>query len=158
MALRELGTTLENLTVLIADGNPHSRRLTRTMLTNVGARASFEVGDGAAALQAIPDVNPDVMILDWDIPVMNGRDVMSVVRSPGVFPKPNLPVIMLSDSGQLSRLETALRLGVHEFLVKPISSKTLQQRLFGIIFNPRPMVLTDGHYVPLPRRRLDAAS
>jgi two-component system, chemotaxis family, chemotaxis protein CheY len=158
MALRESGATLENLTVLIADGNAYSRRLTRTMLMNIGARTHLEVADGSAALLAIPELNPDVMILDWDLPVMSGPDVMSVVRSPGVFPKPNLPVIMLSDSGQRSRLDAAVRLGVHEFLVKPISSKTLQQRLFSIIVNPRPMVLADGYYVPLPRRCADLAS
>jgi hypothetical protein len=65
---------------------------------------------------------------------------------------------VLNDSGQISRLEMALRLGVHEILVKPIWSKTVQLLLFGIIFNPWPMVLADGNYVPLPRRRLDAES
>lgn len=155
MAATELGTALENLTVLIADGNSYSRRLTRTMLMNVGAKLNYEVGDGAAALQAIRDLNPDVMILEWDMPVMDGREVMRIVRSPAEFPKPNLPVIMLSDSGHRSRLDMAVHLGVHEFLVKPVSSKTLQQRLFGIMLKPRPMVHAEGRYIPLPRQFAD---
>ena len=95
------------------------------------------------------------MILDWDMPILDGREVMRIVRSPGVFPKPNVPTIMLSDRGLRSRVTTAIRLGVHEFLVKPISPKTLQQRLLGIVLKPRPMVRAGRYYIPMPRRRVD---
>ena len=78
--------------------------------------------------------------MNWDMPVLDGPEVMRIVRSPDVFPKPNLPIIMLTDLGLRSRVHAAIRLGVHEFLVKPISPKTLQQRLLGIMLNPRPMV------------------
>jgi two-component system, chemotaxis family, chemotaxis protein CheY len=80
---------------------------------------------------------------------------MGIVRSPGVFPKPNLPIIMLTDIGLRSRVTAAIRLGVHEFLVKPISPKTLQQRLLGIMLKPRPMVRVGKYYIPMPRRRVD---
>ena len=95
-------------------------------------RAIYEAPDGVAALDAIRTVSPDVMILNWDMPVLDGPEVMRIVRSPDVFPKPNLPIIMLTDLGLRSRVHDAIRLGVHEFLVKPISPKTLQQRLMGI--------------------------
>ena len=62
---------------------------------------------------------------------------------------------MLTDSGLQSRVTAAIRLGVHEFLVKPISPKTLQQRLLGIILNPRPMVRAGKYYIPMPRRSVD---
>ena len=155
MVFSQFDKALGSLVVLIADGNSYASRLTRIMLTNVGVKLIHEVQDGAAALEAIRAINPDVMILEWDIPVLDGREVMRIMRSPGLFPKPNLPVIMLTNYGLSSRLNEALHLGVHEFLVKPISSKTLQQRLIGILFKPRPMVLTGGFYVPLPRRSID---
>ena len=146
---------MEGLVVLIADSNPYTRRLTRMMLTNLGIKSTYESGDGVTALDAIRSVNPDVMIMDWDMPVLDGREVMRIVRAPGVYPKPNLPVIMLTDVGLQSRVTTAMRLGVHEFLVKPISPKTLQQRLLGLILNPRPMVRAGKFYIPMPRRRVD---
>jgi CheY-like chemotaxis protein len=151
----QLDKTLESLVVLIADGNPHSRRLTRLMLANAGAKVSYEVADGAAALQGIRDINPSVMILDWDLPGLTGPEVMRTVRTPGSFPKANLPVIVLTDRAERARVDQALQLGVHEFLVKPISPKTLQQRLIGIVHSPRPMVLAGGYYVPMPRKRAD---
>jgi CheY-like chemotaxis protein len=146
---------IESLVVLIADSNLYTRRLTRTMLMNLGARSIYEAGDGVAALDAIRNVSPDVMILDWDMPILDGREVMKIVRTPGVFPKPNLPIIMLTDLGKRSRVHSALRLGVHELLVKPISPKTLQQRLLGIVLKPRPMIRAGRYYIPMPRRRAD---
>ena len=155
MVTQQLEKALEGLVVLVADSNPYLRRLTRTMLTNLGVKSIYESADGVAALDAIRAVNPDVMIVDWDMPVLDGREVMRIVRSPGVFPRANLPIIMLTDIGLQSRVTAAIRLGVHEFLVKPISPKTLQQRLLGIILNPRPMVRAGKFYIPMPRRRVD---
>ena len=155
MVTQQLEKALEGLVVLVADSNPYLRRLTRMMLMNLGVKSIYESADGVAALDAIRAVNPDVMIVDWDMPVLDGREVMRIVRSPGVFPRANLPIIMLTDIGLQSRVTTAIRLGVHEFLVKPISPKTLQQRLLGIILNPRPMVRAGKFYIPMPRRRLD---
>jgi two-component system chemotaxis response regulator CheY len=155
MVTQKLEKAMEGLVVLVADSNPYLRRLTRQMLMNLGVKSIYESGDGIAALDAIRNVNPDVMILDWEMPILDGREVMRIVRSPGDFPKANLPIIMLTDIGLQSRVTSAIRLGVHEFLVKPISPKTLQQRLLGIILNPRPMVRAGKFYIPMPRRRVD---
>ena len=155
MVSQELQKALEGLVVLVAESNPYLRRLTRTMLTNLGVKSNYESTDGIAALEAIRNLNPDVMIMDWDMPVLDGREVMRIVRTPGDFPKANLPIIMLTDLGLQSRVTASMRLGVHEFLVKPISPKTLQQRLLGIILNPRPMVRAGKFYIPMPRRKIE---
>ena len=78
-----------------------------------------------------------------------------MVRSPEVFPKASLPVIMLTDRGSRSVVRDAVRLGVHELLVTPISPKSLQQRLLGILLYPRPMVQAGKYFIPLPRRAVD---
>jgi two-component system chemotaxis response regulator CheY len=146
---------MDRIVVLIADSNAYTRKLTRMMLTNLGAKAIYEATDGIAALDSIRTIHPDVMILDWDMPILNGREVMRIVRSPGAFPKPNLPIIMLTDRGLRSRVTAAVRLGVNEFLVKPVSPVVLQQRLISIMLNPRPMVRAGKYYIPMPRRRVD---
>jgi CheY-like chemotaxis protein len=155
MAVTQVEKALEGQVILIADANAYTRRLTRMMLVNLGAKSIYEAGDGVAALDSIRTVNPDIMIIDWDMPVLDGTEVMRIVRSPGVFPKANLPIIMLTDRGLRSRVTAAIRLGVHEFLVKPISPKTLQNRLLGILLKPRPMVRAGKYYIPMPRRRVD---
>ena len=156
MAEKQSGDqVMDRIVVLIADSNAYTRKLTRMMLTNLGAKAIYEATDGIAALDSIRTIHPDVMILDWDMPSLNGREVMRIVRSPGAFPKPNLPIIMLTDRGLRSRVTAAVRLGVNEFLVKPVSPVVLQQRLISIMLNPRPMVRAGKYYIPMPRRRVD---
>src|SRR5512141_2544992 len=109
---------LQGLDILIADGNAYMRRLTRTMLMNLGAKSVMEAVDGLAALEAIRTCDPDVVLLDWDMPGLNGMEVTRIVRSPGVFPRPNIPIIMLTGRADQSAVTAALRAGVHEFLIK----------------------------------------
>ncbi len=84
MASTQVEKFMEGLVVLVADSNLYTRRLTRMMLTNLGVGSIYETGDGVAALDAIRNVSPDIMILDWDMPILNGQEVMRIVRSPGV--------------------------------------------------------------------------
>jgi two-component system, chemotaxis family, chemotaxis protein CheY len=145
--------TICGLNILIVDGNSFMRRMTRTMLMNLGAKSVIEATDGLAALEAIRNCDPDVMFLDWDMPILNGLEVMRIVRSPEVFPRPNLPIVMLTSRAQRSFVAEALRAGVHEFLLKPTSPKALRERLMSIVAKPRPMLKLGDFYVPLPRRR-----
>jgi CheY-like chemotaxis protein len=143
---------LQGLNILIVDSNHYMRRLTRTMLTNLGAKSVTEAADGLAALEQIRLCDPDVMFLDWDMPVLDGMEVIRIVRSPGVFPRPNLPIIMLTNRAHRSSVVEALRAGVHEFLIKPTSPKALRDRLTSIAIKPRPMMKIGEFYVPEPRR------
>ena len=152
MANKQIEKMLQGLNILVVDDNAYMRRLTRTMLTNLGGRSVLEASDGLATLESIRTADPDVMLLDWDMPVLNGIEVLRIVRSPGVFPRPNLPVIMLTARAQRTHVNEALRAGANEFLLKPTSPKALCDRLISIVFKPRPMVTLGTYYVPQPRR------
>ena len=143
---------IQGISILVVDDNPYMRRVTRMMLVNLGAKSVIEAADGLAALEAIRTRDPDIMLLDWDMPVLNGIEVLRIVRSPGVFPRPNLPTIMLTNRAHRGQVAEAMRAGVHEFLVKPTSPKALRDRLTSIVVNPRPMVKIGKYYVPRPRR------
>jgi CheY-like chemotaxis protein len=152
MSAKQFEKKLNGLSVLVVDDNPYTRKLLRMMLINLGAKTIYEAADGMSALDLVRTADPDVMILDWEMPVLTGAEVVRIVRSPGLFPKPNLPIIMLTAYGQRERVAIAIKLGVNEFLVKPASPKALQDRLLSILDNPRPMVQIGRHYVPQPRR------
>ncbi|HEY2226856.1 MAG TPA: response regulator [Xanthobacteraceae bacterium] len=117
---------------------------------NIGAKSIFEAADGLAVIRT---VNPDIMLMDWDIPVLSGAQIMHIVRSPGVFAMPFLPIIMLTPRASRTRVNEAIRLGVHEVLTKPTSPKMLQDRRLSILVNPRPMVQIGKYFVPAPRRQ-----
>ena len=145
---------IQGLNIVVADRNQFMRRLTRTMLMNLGARVVVEAVDGLAALEAIRTCDPDLMFLDWDLPVLDGMEVIRIVRSPGVFPRPALPIVMLTTRSERSCVMHALRAGVHEFLIKPTSPQALRERISSIMLKPRPMVKLGDFYVPEPRRLL----
>lgn len=149
---------IEGLSMLVVDGNPFMRRQTRTMLMNLGAKSVIEANDGLAALEAIRTCDPDIMFIDWDMPVLNGMEVTRIVRSPGVFPRPNIPIVMLTGRADRSAVAAALRMGVHEYLVKPTSPKALRDRLMSIVARPRKMIKVGDFYVPEPRPRQPRAS
>jgi CheY-like chemotaxis protein len=151
MSGKRIEKLIGRLTMLVVDDNMYTRKLLRMMLMNLGAKTVYEASDGVAALDIIRTVHPDVMILDWVMPVLNGPQVVRIVRSPDVFPNPDLPIIMLTAHGQRSHVQEAIRLGVNEFLVKPVSPKALQDRLLSILVKPRPMMQIGKYYIPKPR-------
>ncbi len=151
MSSKQAEKLIENLGILVVDESPYMRKLTRMMLMNIGAKTIYEAADGVAALDAIRSANPDVAVIDWDLPVLSGLQVVKIVRSPDVFPKPHLPIIMLSASASRADVAEAMRLGVHEFLLKPTSPRALQDRLLSIVIKPRQMVQVGDHFVPEPR-------
>jgi DNA-binding response OmpR family regulator len=63
-----------------------------------------------------------------------------------------VPIIMLTGYGERSRVVEAVQIGVNEFLLKPVSSKALQDRLVAVLANPRPMVQIGDYYGPAPRK------
>jgi len=149
---RLLQPRIEALRVLVVDDDHYMRKVVRTMLSAIGVRTVFEAPDGAAGLKAVRDNNPDLVILDWEMPMMDGPEFVRRVRSPGQFPSPDIPIIMLSGHGDRWRVVESARIGAHEYLLKPVSTKSIRDRIVAIIGRPRPTVTLDGYYGPLPRR------
>jgi len=141
---------IQQLHVLLVDDSPYMRKIVRGLLTSIGVRRVSEAGDGIAALEKIREDAPDVIVLDWEMPLLNGPEMVRIVRSPGVFPTPDIPIIMLTAHGQVSRVRESMRLGVNEFLCKPVSAKALFERLVSIMLKPRANVKA-GSYGPPSR-------
>jgi two-component system, chemotaxis family, chemotaxis protein CheY len=149
---RKVETLIGSIQVLVIDDNPYMRRVLRNLLINIGVKYVNEATDGIAGLDSIRLLAPDIVLLDWEMPLLNGAELVRIVRSPGVFPVPDVPIIMLTGHGQRWRIVEAARLGVNEFLRKPVSGKALLERIAAILLNPRPMVRLGEYYGPEPRK------
>jgi DNA-binding response OmpR family regulator len=154
MSKKQIEDLIQSLAVLVVDDNQYMRKMIRNLLMNCGIKDIYEAADGIAALDTIRTVGPDVVILDWEMPLLSGAELVRIVRSPGVFPMPDVPIIMLSGHGERWRVVEAVRLGVHEYLVKPVSAKALYDRLVAIMTQPRPVVRLGDYYGPEPRKLL----
>lgn len=154
-ARNDTAKLLQGMSVLVVDGNQFMRKIVRTLLTNTGVKNVHEANDGIAALESIRLLEPDLLILDWDLPLLSGLELVKIVRSPGVFPMPDIPIIMLTGHGERWRVVAAAANGVNEFLIKPLSAKTLRDRMVSIFTCPRPVVQVGKYYGPAPRKLID---
>lgn len=153
----EIEALIASLGVLVVDDSQFMRKIVRNLLVNIGVRDVYEASDGLAGLQAIRTKVPDVVIIDWELPLLNGSEFVRIVRSPGVFPVPDIPIIMLSSHGERSRVIEAARIGVNEYLRKPISAQSLYDRLVSILVKPRPVVQLGSYDGPKPRKLFTGA-
>jgi two-component system chemotaxis response regulator CheY len=152
LSKNDIETIIKGLGVLVVDDSQFMRKIVRNLLLNVGVKEVYEAGDGIAGLEAIRTIGPDIVILDWELPLLNGAELVRIVRSPGVFPVPDVPIIMLSSHGERWRVIEAARIGVNEYLVKPVSAQSLFDRMVSILAKPRPIVRLGDYYGPEPRR------
>ncbi len=149
---RSIETRLATAKVLLVDDEYYMRKVVRTLLIGIGVRNIYEAADAPAGLEAIRTVQPDIVILDWEMPGLDGAGFVRMVRSPETFPFPNVPIIMLTGHGERSRVVEAVEIGVNEFLLKPVSSKALRDRLVAVLIKPRGVVKDGNYYGPCPRK------
>src|ERR1044071_5191819 len=153
---RHVEFRIQQLSVLVVDDNAFMRKMVRSLLHNIGVKKVYEAADGIAGLEQIRAVAPDVVILDWEMPLLNGPELVRIVRSPGVFPMPDIPIIMLTAHGERWRVAEAAKLGVNEFLCKPVSAKALLDRLLSILLKPRESIQLGKYNGPVPRHPASA--
>ncbi len=149
---QDVKTLITSAKILVIDDEIYTRKVIRTLLLAAGINRIHEAEDGFKGLQALRQVVPDVVIVDWEMPFLNGPEFVREVRSPGIFPHPEVPIIMLTAHGERSRVLEAARLGVHEFLMKPVSSNALVARIAAVLTKPRAMVRRGNYYGPEPRK------
>jgi two-component system, chemotaxis family, chemotaxis protein CheY len=150
--MKALASRFHVTKVLVVDDEPYMRKVVRTLLMSIGVRTIYEAPDGPAGLDLIRSMAPDVVVLDWEMPGLDGPGFVRMVRSPMTFPQPDVPIIMLTGHGERSRVIEAVKIGVNEFLLKPVSSKALQDRLISVLAKPRQIVKTGDYYGPTPRK------
>ncbi len=144
----------DRLSFLVVDDNLHMRRLVRSLLHGFGSRQVYEAEDGAAGLEGVESYNPDILITDWAMPIFDGLELVQMIRNPDSCSNAYIPIVMLTGHSEKEKVIQARNYGVTEFLCKPISAKSLYDRIFNIVMNPRPYIKTAGFFGP-DRRRFD---
>jgi CheY-like chemotaxis protein len=140
------------LRFLVVDDNAHMRRILRTLLHGFGTRDVYEAEDGAAGLEAFTQYSPDIVVTDWVMPMLDGLEMVRMIRGQEGSVNPYVPIIMLSGHSEKKRVIDARDAGVTEFMAKPISAKSLYQRVLNVVANPRPFIRTPTYFGPDRRR------
>jgi CheY-like chemotaxis protein len=140
------------LRLLVVDDNPHMRRIVRTLLHGFGARDVFEAEDGATGLDAFTHNVPDIVLVDWAMPVFDGLELTKMIRQADANANPFVPIIMITGHTEKNRVTEARDSGITEFLAKPISAKALYLRIVNVVAHPRPFIKTANYFGPDRRR------
>ncbi|HWG95261.1 MAG TPA: response regulator [Mycobacteriales bacterium] len=111
---------------LVIDDSRAMRMILRRTLTGLGFTVA-EAGDGSAALTAMAEQLPDVCLVDWNMPVMDGLAFVTEVRSRKEWRGVTLMMVTTeSEHGQIVR---ALAAGAHEYVIKPFTTEAIEDKL-----------------------------
>jgi len=109
--------------ILVVDDDPDSRSMVRTILENNQFRVA-EAENGRVAIDILPEMNPELVLLDINMPEMNGYDVVVHMKQ-----KPetqNIPIIMLTAKSEPEDLITGYKdYGVEYYITKPFTTRQL---------------------------------
>ncbi len=95
---------------------------------------------------------PDIIIVDWEMPGIDGVEFTQLVRNASDSPNPFVPIIFLTSYSDKRHVIEARDAGVTEFLAKPVSAKAIYSRMMSIINKPRPFIRSKQYFGPCRRR------
>jgi two-component system phosphate regulon response regulator PhoB len=146
-----IAPSFPNLSVLLIDASAHYRRIIRTMLYQAQLNRIFEASDLSSAATLFIQKQPNIVILDWDLPDAGSVKCMASIRSFKTSPFAKAPVLVMMERPDRRSVVQATRLGAHEIVTKPISPNNLWAHLSGIINVPRKYKEQDGSITLVPR-------
>ena len=113
-------------TNLVTDDSPDLRDILRSILEPAGFQV-IEAADGQAALARVHDKRPDLIMLDYNMPRMDGLQVCAALKQDLLLR--HIPIIMLTGRGELTDKVHGLDTGVDDYLVKPFEPQELLARV-----------------------------
>ena len=121
----------KNIRILVVDDVPVMRRLIIHLLEQLELENVDEVANGLKALDMLNKHKYDVVLSDWNMPVMDGLDLLKAMKSDPSLK--DIPLILITAEDGEERVLNAIKEGVDNYIVKPLSVKTLENKLIGVL-------------------------
>ncbi len=115
---------------LVVDDFSTMRRIVRNLLKELGYSNVDEAEDGAMALSKLKNENFDFVISDWNMPNMDGLEMLKQIRADAAIAK--LPVLMVTAEAKKENIIAAAQAGASGYVVKPFTAATLDEKLSKI--------------------------
>lgn len=112
--------------ILLVDDSKTMRNIQKAVLTQLGHTELQEACDGQDALSKAAAFKPELMLVDWNMPVMDGLTFVKTYRAQ--ISKAT-PIIMVTTEAEKSRVIEAIKAGVNNYVVKPFTPDMLSQRI-----------------------------
>lgn len=137
--------------VLVVDDSRTLRRLLIRELNNVGITNITEAGDGNEALEKVRAESFDLMLLDMEMPELDGLGVLNIVKSDPALSY--LPVIVVSGAEQFEKTVECIQIGAEDYLPKPFDPVLLRARVFSSLEKKRLRDLDREHIALLQHEK-----
>jgi two-component system, chemotaxis family, chemotaxis protein CheY len=112
-------------TCLVVDDSKVIRKVARHILETLQFTVT-EAGDGQEALDRCREAAPDVVLLDWNMPVMSGIEFLRALGQEGLEPRPK--VIFCTTENGIAHIRAAIDAGADEYVMKPFDRETLESK------------------------------
>jgi two-component system chemotaxis response regulator CheY len=117
----------KNMKILIVDDFSTMRRIIKNLLRDLGFNNTDEADDGNTALPKLQGGDFDFLVTDWNMPGMQGIDLLKAVRADAKLA--NLPVLMVTAEAKKEQIVEAAQAGVNGYIVKPFTAATLKEKI-----------------------------
>jgi two-component system chemotaxis response regulator CheY len=113
--------------VLIIDDARTMRAMLKKIVLGMGFE-SFEAQDGAEGLQRLKELGPvDIILVDWNMPVMNGFEFICFARDEPAYAK--IPIIVITTEIETANVTKALEAGANEYVMKPFTEDVIVEKI-----------------------------
>ncbi|MBT4502049.1 MAG: response regulator [Gemmatimonadetes bacterium] len=118
--------------MLVVDDSPTMRRIVVQMLKRIGYSHILEANDGREALELLKaEGDFDMLLTDWNMPVMSGMELTQAVRGDETLSK--LPILMVTTRNMKQDIVAAMRAGVNNYVTKPFDPKTIKEKIDKVL-------------------------
>lgn len=120
-----------NMKLLVVDDFSTMRRIVKNLLKQLGYSSIEEAEDGVQALSKLKTGSYDFIISDWNMPNMDGLELLKNVRSDPQLK--DTPVLMVTAEAEKEKVVTAIQAGVNNYIVKPFTGEVLKEKIDKIL-------------------------
>lgn len=122
---------MKPVTFLVVEDSPTMRQLLAFTLKRFQGARIIEAGDGVEALKKLSQDTVDMMLVDINMPVMDGLKLLSIVKQNPAYQK--IPVVIITTEGAEEDRKRGLALGAHSYITKPVHAATLIKTITDIL-------------------------
>ncbi len=121
---------MEDKKILFVEDSPTMRRIIANSLKKLGIKDATEAENGVDALEKIQKEEFDLILTDWNMPEMNGQELVEHIRKMEKYK--TVPILMITTRGMEDDVMTAIKSGVNGYMVKPFTPELLKKKMIEI--------------------------
>ncbi len=118
---------IQNMSILVVDDMKSTRSIIKKMLIHIGARDIYFAENGLTGLKKLQEESIDLAIVDWQMPVMTGAQMLDAVRKDKKLR--DMPIIVMTEVSQRDIVYEVAELEVDGYLIKPLAPAMLEQKI-----------------------------